>query len=81
MKFFRRNLDTQFKDVAEFDVVISFWALHWVNDIKATTEAIARSLKPKGLLLAVVGMSKEDIYTARVKFLNASKWAQCFDES
>jgi 2-polyprenyl-3-methyl-5-hydroxy-6-metoxy-1,4-benzoquinol methylase len=34
LKFFKINLDTEFKDVEEFDVVVSFFVLHWVNDIK-----------------------------------------------
>lgn len=31
--------------------------------------------------MALVGISKEDIYTTRVKFINNSKWAQCFEEN
>jgi SAM-dependent methyltransferase len=35
IKFFKKNLVTEFNDVEQFDAVVSFCALHWVNDIKA----------------------------------------------
>jgi SAM-dependent methyltransferase len=80
MKFFKKNLDTEFKDVAQFDAIVSFCAIHWVNNIKTVAESIARSLKPKGLLLALIGIDIEDFHNLRVKFINTSKWAQCFNE-
>ena len=62
-------------------MIISFCALHWVNDIKSTTESISRSLKPKGLFLALIGVDSEDIHEIRVKFINTSKWAESFEEN
>jgi SAM-dependent methyltransferase len=67
--------------VAQFDAVVSLIAIHWVNDIKATSEAIARSLKPKGLFLALIGLDIEDFYELRFKFINTSKWAQYFKDN
>lgn len=49
--FSLKNVETELKDVEEFDVVTSFFGLHWMNDINKAAELINHSLKPKGLLL------------------------------
>ncbi|XP_012064326.1 PREDICTED: uncharacterized protein LOC105627658 [Atta cephalotes] len=46
-----KNLPTKY--VSEFDLVLSFHALHWCNDIKQAFENIYRMLRPNGIMLDV----------------------------
>ena len=78
MKFFRKNLDEELNDFEKFDEVISFCALHWVNDINFASKSISRALKPNGLLLALIGIETEEFHILRNEFLNNSKWTNLF---
>lgn len=80
MKFFKKNLDEQFDDLEKFDAIISFCALHWVNNIQKVSNSISRALKPNGLLLALIGIDIEDFHILRNQFLNNSKWTSLFKQ-
>lgn len=65
-------------DVKKFDVAVSFFGLHWVNDIINTAKLIATSLKPGGSLMFFVPLEMMDLFEARKEFLSHPAWKKYF---
>lgn len=65
-------------DKAEYDVVISLFGFHWMNNIQEVASRIFESLKIPGKLMFFVPLEKMDLYSFREKFVNDSSWSECF---
>ncbi len=66
--------------VAEFDVVVSFNALHWVADQVAALTAIARALRPPGRVLVqqVCSGPRRSLESTAMDVCAAPRWAASF---
>lgn len=53
LHFQRCNLEKGFNAVEQFDVMVIFHGLQWMNDLDRAVEAAALSLKPGGLLFTL----------------------------
>lgn len=69
----------EMKDKSEYDVAVSLFGLHWIENISRTAESIFNSLKPGGKLMFFVPLEKMDLFELRQKFLQYSKWNESFD--
>ncbi len=74
VEFYKKNVETQFDDVAQFDVVVCLFGLHWMNDLNGTISNIHRSLKPNGIFLSLTPIEIHDLFEMRTTFVNNSKW-------
>jgi SAM-dependent methyltransferase len=79
--FERKNIETDFCSVEEFDVAICLFGLQWMNELEPTIQAIHRSLKPGGIFLSLTPIEIHDLFDMRNNFLNYSKWSETFDIS
>jgi SAM-dependent methyltransferase len=78
--FKRKNVETEFEDVAEYDVVVCLFGLHWMNDLESTLGKIHRSLKAGGLLLSLTPIEIHDLFDFRTAFVNNSTWTVAIAE-
>lgn len=65
-----------YKVANTYDVIVSFWTLHWISDYAKVIENIAASLKPNGrtLLCHVVGV---DPFTRIInELLTTEEWKE-----
>jgi len=64
----------------EFDVAVSFNALHWVADQVAALTAIARALRPTGRLMVqqVCGGSRRSVEETAMQVCGRPRWAESF---
>lgn len=81
------NLTFQHKDALqlnfhdEFDVIVSFACLHWVNDHLPVLAGIKNSLKSSGRILLQMGGKGNALSIGRgiEKVIYSEKWSQYFD--
>jgi ubiquinone/menaquinone biosynthesis C-methylase UbiE len=78
--FLKKNAESEFEDVAEYDVVVCLFGLHWMNDLESTLGKIHRSLKAGGLLLSLTPIESQELHDLRTAFINNSKWAVAIAE-
>lgn len=72
LEFYVQNAET-ISDENKYDIVISLFGLHWMEDIKSTAKLIAKSLKPEGKLMFFVPLEKMDLFEIRSTFLQTSE--------
>jgi|JI6StandDraft_1071083.scaffolds.fasta_scaffold1173893_1 2-polyprenyl-3-methyl-5-hydroxy-6-metoxy-1,4-benzoquinol methylase len=53
MRFGQKNLEKDFDEVEQYDVVIVLFGLHWMNDLDSAAGRISKSLRDGGLLLTL----------------------------
>lgn len=53
LRFQKKNLEEEFNDVEQYDVVVALFGLHCMHDLGKVVGSIYRSLKPGGLLLSL----------------------------
>lgn len=59
-----QDLETM-TDYNEYDVVVSFFGLHWVGDKKLMAQKISQALKPGAQLIFLVPLAKPDLFKCR----------------
>ena len=79
LKFVVQNIG-EIKDKSEYDIAISLFGLHWMENISMTARIIFKSLKPNGKLMFFVPLEKMDLFELRKEFLYHSQWNQSFDQ-
>jgi trans-aconitate methyltransferase len=63
----------------QFDKIVSFCTLHWIVNQEQALQSIRNSLKPQGILLAVVpGKSAHNLGPNAEKLIRSEKWAPYF---
>lgn len=80
INFAVQNIE-EIQEKSEYDVVISLFGLHWMENISIAVKAIFDSLKPGGKLMFFVPLDKMDLFELRQEFLLHSKWNQSFNEN
>jgi SAM-dependent methyltransferase len=80
VQFQKKNVENEFTDVAEYDVVVCLFGLHWMNDLEPTIAAIHRSLKPNGIFLSLTPIEIKDLFDFRSEFINNSGWTETIAE-
>ncbi|MBN4006293.1 class I SAM-dependent methyltransferase [Nostoc sp. LPT] len=82
------NLTFQFADAKnlnfnnEFDVIVSFFCLHWIIDHIPVLTGIERSLKPNGRILLLFPAKTNDSHvdTVMSKVMSSASWSKYFDK-
>lgn len=77
INFAVQNIE-QIQEKSKYDVIVSFFGLHWMEDISAAAQAISYSLNPNGKLAFVVPLEKTDLFEFRKSFLLHSQWNKSF---
>lgn len=67
--------DMQFDN--QFDVIVSFWTLSWVENQALAFENITNALKPNGKLLIMYPM-KHDAYNVADELIKQTQWQKFF---
>ena len=67
-------------DVQQFDVVISLFGLHWMDNITATAESIHTFTKSSGLMMFLVPLGDSALFTYRQNFMRNSRWVHYFTD-
>lgn len=80
LKFITKDLDIDFDDFEQYDVVIALFGLHWMQDLKRAAFNISKALRKDGLILSLSPLEKMDLYAFRKEFLFTSRWKDCFSE-
>jgi SAM-dependent methyltransferase len=78
LQFHRKNVESEFDDVDQYDVAICLFGLHWMNDLEHTATAIHKSLRTDGILLSLTPIEIKDLFDFRTSFVNTSRWSTAF---
>jgi ubiquinone/menaquinone biosynthesis C-methylase UbiE len=62
LQFIKKNLETEFLEVEQYDAVIVLFGLHCMGNLDKAVESIYRSLKPGGLLLSLTPIEGKELY-------------------
>lgn len=74
-----QQLDAEdISSVGEFDLVTSFFCLHWVPDKQKAMHNIYRSLKPKGKAILIMPVRNEVLAKARSIVFDLPEWKSVF---
>ena len=65
-------------DIAPFDVVISLFGLHWMDNITATAASIHAFTKPTGLMMSLVPLGDSALFAYRQNFMRTARWNHYF---
>jgi ubiquinone/menaquinone biosynthesis C-methylase UbiE len=79
LSFLVKNVE-EMTDESEFDIIISLFGLHWMNDINDVANRIHRTLKPEGKLLFFVPLEKMDLFAIRKEFMAKNEWKEFFND-
>ena len=66
------------RDSTKYDVVISLFGLHWMENINSSAESISQTLKPEGKVMFFVPLEKMDLFGLRQNLIASEKWNHCF---
>ena len=61
-------------DRNRYDIVVSFFALHWANDINEMAKLIRDAIKPNGKLMFLIPLGDDLLFTYRQRFREESTW-------
>lgn len=73
-----QNIET-LQAVDQYDVVISLFGLHWIEDLPRMAETIYRALKQGGLVVFFVPLEKNDFFALRQKLMATPEWQAHFN--
>jgi SAM-dependent methyltransferase len=62
----------------KYDLIMSLFGLHWMEDLPQTAKLIAQALKPDGKIMFFVPLEKMDLFKWRKDFLQHSRWSSFF---
>lgn len=69
---------TTMSDCAEYDVVISLFGLHWVENINQVAMKIQQALKENGKLMYFVPLEKAELFKLRQSIISSEEWKPYF---
>jgi ubiquinone/menaquinone biosynthesis C-methylase UbiE len=75
--FFVQNAES-LEAVGEYDIVISLFGFHWIENLPQMAQLVAKSLKPGGKIMFFVPLEKIDLFEYRRNFMRRSKWSEIF---
>ena len=78
LQFHRKNVESEFDDVDQYDVATCLFGLHWMNDLEHTVAAIHKSLRADGIFLSLTPIEIKDLFDFRTSFVNTSRWSTAF---
>lgn len=80
LEFKAQDLSTM-DDWEEYDVVLSLFGLHWIEDIHLAADKIYQSLKPDGKVMYFVPLEKAKLFALRQSTMNleSSTWKKSFE--
>lgn len=73
LRFNVQNME-EMSDKNQYDVIVSFFALHWANDINAMAKLIRDAIKPNGKLMFLVPLGDDPLFKYRQRFRKESHW-------
>ena len=82
-KYQANNLNFEHCDILDmhynnqFDVIVSFWTLSWVEDQSLAFANMIKALKPNGRLLIMYPM-RHDAYDVAAELIKQSQWQEYF---
>jgi SAM-dependent methyltransferase len=62
-----------------FDVVLSLFGLHWIDNLGSVAVKIQQCLKPEGILMFFVPLETEHLFELRSKLIQSTKWGEKFN--
>jgi ubiquinone/menaquinone biosynthesis C-methylase UbiE len=68
------------EEVTQFDVIVSLFGLHWIENIHMAADKIQRALKPDGLLMFFVPLEKLQLLELRQQQISSPKWKHHFED-
>jgi 2-polyprenyl-3-methyl-5-hydroxy-6-metoxy-1,4-benzoquinol methylase len=74
--FKKKNIETEYDDIAQYDVAYCLFGLHWMSNIDHVVHCISLSLKPKGIFLSLTPIGNHELFEIRTAFVNNSKWTE-----
>lgn len=80
VEFRKKNIEKDFNDVAQFDLVLCLFGLHWMNELEVTAGKTNKALKPNGLFLTFSPIEIPDLFDYRKAFVNNSRWTKAIAE-
>ncbi len=72
---FEVNDVTQMSYQNQFDHIVSFWCLQWVNNIHLVFENIARALKPQGNFFAIIPAGDDEFLSVFFKIKDSHEFS------
>lgn len=67
-------------DKNRFDVIFSWFTLHWMDDIQKACHSIWQALKPDGVIVYLSIIEKPTLFALREKLLKTLKWSVKFSD-
>lgn len=67
------------EDENEYDIVISLFGLHWMNNTENVAKRINKAIKPHGKLFFFVPLEKMDLFDIRNEFMLKEEWKNYFN--
>lgn len=61
-----------------YDLIVSFFGLHWLEHIQEVVPRLHRALKADGRIVFLVPLEKEDLYQLRQQCIESLKWKDKF---
>ena len=62
-----------------YDIVISLFGFHWLEQIQNLVPRIHRALKPEGTVMFLVPLEKEELFNLRQQCMFSPSWAGYFE--
>lgn len=66
--------------VEQFDVVVSLFGLHWIEDLEKMAEKISLALKSNGITVFFVPLEKNDLFALRQQLMSTANWKESFKD-
>ncbi len=85
-KYENENLKFQIQDLKkmddqeEYDIVLSLFGLHWIDDIDCAAHKIYQSLKSDGKLMYFVPLEKAKLFVLREAVINSPEFQELFKD-
>lgn len=72
---------SEMDDHGEYDVVLSLFGLHWIEDINRAADKIYQALKPNGKIMYFVPLEKTKLFALRqsIMSMESSIWREAFE--
>ena len=77
LKFILQNVE-EMPFEKSFDVVVSLFGLHWMENLNGVATKISHALKPNGLIMFFVPLEKNHFFNQRLQLMSSPKWKETF---
>lgn len=79
LEFRVQNIEDM-EDNQQYDVVVSFFTLQWMESLRKTTKLIKNATNPGGKLVCYVPLGDKGLFDQRCKLLDSPKWHEHFSQ-